>query len=177
MYNIPLKKDYAVYFQLKVLIQNKPNAQRNRPYYVSNLYTLGKKYIFFSYLNISRNCCDVIKLSKTRNIAAELRYNINNNNNTATVPRILHAETQFIPSNCSQNILSRTTQDKRSKIVQGLVCQFTQGCPTHVSFQGVLYWSRVTCISEVPSLNSCLCINGGLEYVIVLFSRKSKKVK
>jgi hypothetical protein len=26
MYNMPLKKDYAVYFQLKVLIQNKRNA-------------------------------------------------------------------------------------------------------------------------------------------------------
>jgi hypothetical protein len=58
----------------------------------------------------------VIKLSKTRNIAAEWRYNINNDN-TTTVPRIVDAETLFIPSNRSQNILSRTTQDKKSKVV------------------------------------------------------------
>jgi hypothetical protein len=81
------------------------------------LYTLGKKYIFVSYLNISRNCCDVIKLSKTRNSAAELRYNINNNNKTATVPHIIQAETQFIPNNPSQSISSRTAQDMKSKIV------------------------------------------------------------
>ena len=32
MYNIPLQKDYVVYFQLKVLIQSKRNSYRNRLY-------------------------------------------------------------------------------------------------------------------------------------------------